>query len=136
MPRSALKIAPSQALDHDDHTAMSEALTRLYRAATEAVGDIVANLSHSERAKLAVFCYGRAHLNATGLTIAAQCDLDHLVAASNSATAGQTLYTQSREVSLPIDKPAYGRRSPITLATLTSNGLVSRAMSGPAELSA
>jgi hypothetical protein len=115
MRRAALKIASGETIDRDDHAAMSEALARLYRAAANTVHDVVASLSPSERARLAVYCYGRVHLNRIGLTIAAQCDLDHLVVASSSATAGRTLFAQSRDISDPNQKPLHGRRA-ITLA--------------------
>jgi hypothetical protein len=113
--RVALKVAQSEIADRDDRAAMTAALERLYGAATQSVTGIVGNLSASERAKLAVFCYGRAHLNTIGLTIAATCDLDHLIAASSSAAAGQVLFTQSREIAP--EKRAIGRRPTITLAT-------------------
>ena len=63
-----------------------------------------------------MFCYGRVHLNAVGLAIAATCDLDHLVVAAQSSTAGRTIFTQSRET-MPADKPLTGRRPQISLAT-------------------
>lgn len=115
MRRVALKIASSRVEDQDDRAAMTDALNRLYGAATQNAYDIVENLSPSERAKLAVFCYGRAHLNTVGLAIAATCDLDHLAAATHSSTAGRTIYMQSREVPAP-ERSVPGRR-PITLAT-------------------
>lgn len=132
MRRVALKVTQSQTVDRDDQTAMTEALSRLYGAATQSISDIVSNLSASERARLAVFCYGRAHLNAIGLAIAATCDLDHLAAASNSATAGQTLFVQSREAST--EKPSIGRRPAITLAS--AGTMVSFLAQQPAELTA
>jgi hypothetical protein len=113
--RGTLKIAQSGFADRDDQAAMTVALERLYGAAIQSVTGIVENLSASERAKLAVFCYGRAHLNAIGLTIAATCDLDHLIAASSSAAAGQVLFTQSRETAP--EKRSISRRPVITLAT-------------------
>ena len=114
MRRAALKIAESRIADHDDRSAMIGALHRLYGAASQSVHAIVADLSPSERAKLAVFCYGRAHLNAIGLAIAASCDLEDLVAATHSTTAGRAMFVQSREVPPP-ERPASGRRA-ITLA--------------------
>jgi hypothetical protein len=113
MERSLLRIAASQT-EANDYAAMAQALDRLRHAALTTVSDVVASLSASERAKLAVHCYGRAHLNTIGLAIAAECDLDHLIAASNSTTAGQTLYAQSRGAG-PLEKPLYGKRK-ITLA--------------------
>jgi hypothetical protein len=115
MRRQALKIAQSGLADRDDRAAMSAALERLYGAAVQSVTDIVADLSASERARLAVFCYGRAHLNAIGLAIAATCELDQLIAASSSAPAGHVLFTQSREIAP--EKRSIGRRPVITLAT-------------------
>ena len=99
---------------------MSEALDPLYRRAVSQVGDIVANLRASERSKLAVYCYGRAHLNAIGLAIAAQCDLEQLIGASGSTTVGEALFAQSRDAAALLQKtgvePSHGRRAVITLA--------------------
>jgi len=134
MRRAALKVTQSRIVDRDDHTAMTEALGRLYGAASQSIDDIVVGLTASERARLAVFCYGRAHLNAVGLRIAAQCDLDQLIAASHSATAGHTLFSQSREDTGPAEKP--GRRAAITLATKASSRPASPVVAEPAELSA
>jgi hypothetical protein len=131
MRRAALKIARSQIVDRDDHTAMTEALSRLYGAATQSIGEIVGGLSASERARLAVFCYGRAHLNTIGLAIAATCDLDQLITASTSATAGQTLFNQSRDAAMPVERTP-GRRAPITLAT--ARRFASFGAEQPAEL--
>jgi hypothetical protein len=113
MKRAALKIAPGR-VDHLDRDAMSAALTGLHQAASQSAADMVAALSASERARLAVFCYGRVHLNTIGLAIAATCELDHLIAASGSAAAGRALFARSRETAKPAGKQ--GRRA-ITLAT-------------------
>lgn len=128
MKRIAPKIAPSQSDDHtgrNDQDAMTSALDRLYGAAASQVGDIVAKLSEGDRAKLAVFCYGRAHLNTIGLAVAAHCSLDHLVAASGSTVAGRTLHAQSRELPAPAPKTYASRRS-VTLASSASNVFASR----------
>ena len=116
MKHAAFRFAPSNVIDHDDYAAMSEALACLYQAAAHGVGDAVASLSASERAKLAVYCYGRAHLNAIGLAIAAQCDLEQLIGASGSTTVGEALFAQSRDASALVGKPSHGRRAVITLA--------------------
>ncbi|HMK79754.1 MAG TPA: hypothetical protein VK438_08895 [Xanthobacteraceae bacterium] len=113
--RAGLKVAETSEADRDDRAAMGAALNRLYGAATESVREIVAALTGSERARLAVFCYGRTHLHATGLTIAASCSLEQLIAAAHSATAGRTIFAQSRDGLVPADKPL-GRRAPISLA--------------------
>jgi hypothetical protein len=134
MRRATLKVAQSRVADRDDHAAMTDALGRLYGAASQGIDDIVANLTASERARLAVFCYGRAHLNAVGLRIAAQCDLDHLIAASHSATAGHMLFSQSREDIGRSGKPT--RRASITLPSTVSSAFAARAVQEPTELSA
>jgi hypothetical protein len=133
MKHAAFRFAPSNVIDRDDHTAMSEALVRLYEAATHSVSDAVANLSASERARLAVYCYGRAHLNTIGLAIAAQCDLEQLIAASGSTAVGEALFAQSRDPSALAGKPSHGRRAAITLATSAPKSPVPQL---PAELPA
>jgi len=115
MRNAGLKITAAQTPDYDDRAAMGAALNRLYGAATQSVQEIVADLTASERARLAVFCYGRVHLNAIGLAIAATCELDHLNAAAHSATAGRTIFTQSRNGTFVTDR-RFGRRIPISLA--------------------
>jgi hypothetical protein len=133
MKRAALKVAQSQIADADDTTAMTEALNRLYFATANSVSDIVATLTESERARLAVFCYGRVHLKAAGLAIAAQCGLDHLTEASGSTAAGRTILTQARERSDVAERSQPGRRSPITLAARVSSAFASSAAFVPAE---
>ena len=120
MQRAGLKIANLPTTDGDDRTAMSAALDRLYGAATQSAHEIVATLTASERARLAVFCYGRAHLNAIGLAIAATCELDHLVAAAQSTTAARTMFAQSRDRAVAAERPLPGRRVPISLASSAS----------------
>lgn len=120
MRRAGLKIAQTETADRDDRGAMSAALDRLYGAAAHSVADIVSHLTGTERARLAVFCYGRAHLNSIGLAIAATCELDHLMAASNSGTAARAIFTQSRERALVPEKPLVGRRGAISLAPAVS----------------
>jgi len=114
--RTGLKIAAAETVDRDDRAAMGAALDRLYGAAMHSVAGIVADLSPSERARLAVFCYGRAHLNLIGLAIAATCELAHLIAATHSPTAGRTIFAQSRDPALIAEKPLPGRRIAISLA--------------------
>jgi hypothetical protein len=120
MRRAALKIAEVSSADHDDRAAMGAALDRLFGAATQSVHEIVATLSESERARLAVFCYGRAHLNATGLTIAASCRLEQLLAAAHSPAAGRAIFAQARDAALAASKPPAARRSPISLASFAA----------------
>ena len=116
MRRTGLKIAAAETVDRDDRAAMGAALDRLYGAATHSVAEIVADLTPSECARLAVFCYGRAHLNPIGLAIAATCGLEQLIGAAHSPTAGRTIFAQSRDPALTAAKPLPGRRIAISLA--------------------
>lgn len=132
MPRMGLKIAEVQTPDHDDRAAMGEALDRLYGAASQSVHEIVATLTDSERARLAVFCYSRAHLNAIGLAIAATCALDQLMAVAQSPTAGRAIFAQSRDA-LVTTKPL-ARRSAISLAASAGSRRVAIAAAIEAEV--
>ena len=68
-----------------------------------------------------MFCYGRVHLNAIGLAIEATCELDQLIAAAHSATAGRTIFTQSRDGTFVAERRFAGRRMPISLAATVSS---------------
>ncbi len=125
MKHAVLKAAPGLPKRHADQIAMSAALDRLYGAAQAQASEIVSRLSESERATLAVFCIGRAHLHAIGLSVAAQCSLDHLIEAAGSSVAGRTLYAQSRELAVAMRK-SHVRRRPITLATRASSSFTPR----------
>src|SRR3954464_13925401 len=128
MKRATLKIASSQSDDRgsgNDQSAMTAALDRLYGAAASQVDDIVANPGENETAKHAGFCYGRAHLNAIGLAVAAHCSLEHLVAASGTAVAGRRLHAQSRELPPPAPK-TYASRRAVTLASSVSDAFAAR----------
>ena len=129
MKRAALRVASGPSEYQADHAAMNTALARLRGAAAVQVSEIASKLGASERATLAVFCYGRAHLNTIGLALAAQCSLDHLTAAAASPLAGSTLYAQSRE--LPTTVPASHRRS-ITLAASAQSRFTPRIVSDEA----
>jgi hypothetical protein len=125
MKHAILKVAPGLTEHHADQLAMSAALDRLYGAAASQVPEIVSRLLDSERATLAMFCIGRAHLNTIGLAVAAQCSLDHLTEAAGSSVAGSAIYAQSRE--LPVAMPkTHGHRRLITLATRAPSGFTPR----------
>lgn len=125
MKHAALKVAPGLPEHHADQMAMSAALDRLYGAAASQVSDIVSRLAESERATLALFCIGRAHLNTIGLAVAAQCSLDHLTEAAGSSVAGSAIYAQSRESPVGMAR-THGHRRAITLATTAPSGFTPR----------
>ena len=71
-------------------------LGRLYRSGHEDLAGIVSTLPEIQRARLAVFCYGRAHLSDMGRVIASTCDQQVLVDVADQL--GSVLYAQSRHL--------------------------------------
>ena len=90
-------------------------LGELYRASAHGLNELIATVSPTVRALLAVYCYRRAHLASIGLAIAATCEKDDLT--SLGGNAGTILFERSREApkSSLTDAHADGRRK-ITLA--------------------
>src|ERR1700758_2826455 len=91
-------------------------LGELYRASAHGLNELIATVSPTARALLAVYCYRRAHLASIGLAIAATCEKDDLT--SLGGNVGTILFERSREApqSSLTDARANGRRK-ITLAT-------------------
>jgi hypothetical protein len=94
-----------------------EMLGKMYRSSAHGLDELIATVSPTARALLAVYCYRRAHLASIGLTIAATCEKDDL--ASSGGNVGAVLFERSREAlqSSSTDAHATGRRK-ITLATV------------------
>jgi len=70
-------------------------LGEIYRASAHGLNELIATVSPTARALLAVYCYRRAHLASIGLAIAATCEKDDL--SSVGGNAGAMLFEQSRE---------------------------------------
>jgi hypothetical protein len=101
-------------------------LGEIYRASVHGLNELIAAVAPTARARLAVYCYRRAHLASIGLTIAASCEKDDLTALGGNA--GASLFERSREAphSSPLEARVNGRRK-ITLAVgsfRNSNSLV------------
>lgn len=71
-----------------------ELLGRIHRANPTLVGAMVSHLSQDTRARLAFYCYGKAHLRDAALAIAAECDEERL--GQLAGTLGQVLAAQCR----------------------------------------
>src|SRR5215468_3905894 len=112
--RTLPAVAPTAPQLDDDQLVPEELVGRLYRLGESAVLDLLAGLSPTERANLAMFCYRKAHLHRTGLAIAATCDRDTLIQAWGTGL-GQAIFLQSHERAAP-DRVTVSRRSKITLA--------------------
>jgi adenosylmethionine-8-amino-7-oxononanoate aminotransferase len=71
-----------------------ELLALLLRSSRERIEEVVDRLPQQQRAALAAFAYGRSHMRALGLIVAAQCDERSLTMVAG--TAGEVLFEQSR----------------------------------------
>jgi hypothetical protein len=130
---SGARFAATHIPNEEQCPVPNELIGRLYRAAESSVREIAATLAPAQQAELALFCYGRAHLREIGLTIAASCDRDTLVAAAHSAAAGEVIYTQSRETARTSEGPSRGRRVGITLASKSSNSALAKLIAAMAD---
>jgi hypothetical protein len=98
----------------DNPHAFDDVIGQLHRTRGGGVDAVVAGFPAEQRARLALFCFSRAHMREIGIAIAATCELD--VLSDIGAAAGAALYTISRERPV-IDKvPTHGRPK-ITLAS-------------------
>ena len=128
MKRAAPKFAHSQSdvlASHGDQSAMRRRFDRLYRRRPEGRRHR-GKSSGSERPSSRSFCYGRAHLNAIGLAVAAHCNLDQLIAASGSSAAGARFVRPIARLAGAGPK-TYARRRAVTLAELGVGRLRARA---------
>jgi hypothetical protein len=92
-----------------------ETLGQMYRASPQGLSELIASISPTARALLAVYCYRRAHLASIGLAIAVTCEKDDLTAVAGNN--GAALFERSREARhSSAGFRAYGRRK-ITLST-------------------
>jgi hypothetical protein len=103
--------------DSDDCPITEEFVGRLVECRKHGIDTLVSDLSQTQRGRLAVFCYRRAHLHDVGLAIAATCELEALIDASGKA--GHFLFAQSRERPEPMGQ-LVPRRAKVTLATNAS----------------
>jgi short-subunit dehydrogenase involved in D-alanine esterification of teichoic acids len=94
-----------------------ELVGRLYRSSEQAILEIAAGMSPRDRASLAVFCYGKAHLHGIGLTIASTCELAMLVQVMGNA-CGKIIFDQSHARKAAVEQAMLTRRpSKVTLPT-------------------
>jgi len=70
-------------------------LGALYRASAHGLSELVATVSPTAMALLALYCYRRTHLASIGLAVAAACEKDDLTFAGG--IAGAMLFERSRE---------------------------------------
>ena len=69
-------MAKPRPLSPEDHqrNISEDAVGRLHRSNGRDVDQILADFSEEQRARLALFCYGRVHMREIGLAVAATCE--------------------------------------------------------------
>jgi hypothetical protein len=93
-----------------------DVLGALYRSSKEGLPELIATVSPSVRAALALYCYRRGHLKGIGLAIASTCNEYDLMTWGGGA--GAALYARSREsAAAPPAASQYVARQTITLAS-------------------
>lgn len=92
-----------------------ELLGEMYRASEGGLPKLVESVSPEARARLALFCYRRAHLHSLAIAIATSCSERELVEAGGRV--GSTLHALSREGAAKSTSSTSGSRKPITLST-------------------
>ena len=91
-------------------------LGALYRSSKDGLPELIATVSPSVRAALALYCYRRGHLKGIGLAIASTCNEYDLT--TWGGTAGAALYARSRETASAAPAASqYVARHTITLAS-------------------
>ena len=83
--------------------------------------DVASKLSGMQRAKIAQFCYARAHMRQMGLHIAATCELPDLQRVFGAGAA--TIIKQARDVEATmseLNKSQYAKK-PVTLRVVQSD---------------
>ena len=117
---AALPLRATPFFELDEEFFISDELVgRLYRSSEQAILEIAAGISPRDRASLAMFCYGKAHLHGIGLTIASTCELATLVQVMGNAV-GQIIFDQSHARKAAVERATPTRRpSKVTLARFT-----------------
>ena len=92
-------------------------LSRLYRAATHEIADIVLAIPDEVRAQLAGFCYARAHLRSIGREIGVHCD-DAMLMSHAGAALGRSLIAAKRQAQNDsFGTSSHSMRPKVTLAS-------------------
>jgi len=83
--------------------------------------EVASTLSGLQRAKIAQFCYARAHMRQMGLHIAATCEMPELLRVFGAGAA--TIFKQARDVEATmneLNKSQTGKK-PVTLRVVKSD---------------
>ena len=91
-------MLPQHRVDDEPCPVTDQMLGEIYRAGAHGLIELIATVSPTTRASLAVYCYRRAHLASIGLAIAATCEEEEL--SSMGGNAGAMLFERSRKAPL------------------------------------
>ena len=94
-----------------------DALGRIYRAEGEALDQLLAAISETTRARLAVYLYGRSHTHELGVRVAATCDA--VTMKRTSGALGEAIHAQSRQNYV---RPTYGEERRSSLKRISLGG--------------
>jgi hypothetical protein len=83
----------------------------LYRASPQSLHTLVETVPPNVRARLAVYCYHRAHLSGLALAVASTCERGDLVSAGGEV--GAVIFAQSRKAPETVQE----KRRKITLSS-------------------
>ena len=90
-------------------------LGQLYSASPLNLAALTESIPSDSRARLAVYCYRRAHLASIGLAIAATCEEQEL--ANHGGNLGEDLFVKSRTAEARGTDTYYERRRKVTLSS-------------------
>jgi len=83
-------------LPQEEECPVAESLLgALYRSSREGLETLIETIPAQARARLAIYCYRRAHLSDLGMTIASRCEFTDLIEAGGDA--GLAVFTKSRQ---------------------------------------
>ncbi len=90
-------------------------LGQLYRVSPHGLNALIETVSAQTRARLAVYCYRRAHLASIGLAIAASCDEADL--SEHGGNLGADLFEKSRAAAHNPPESFHSQRRKISLSS-------------------
>ena len=110
--------------ENDSCPVRDELLGELYRADQNGLSQLVESVAPDVRARLALFCYRKAHLHSLAIAIASSCSERDLFRIGGRV--GLALHALSRQAPSagPAPVASYGARKPITLSTTPLRALV------------
>ena len=116
-------------LDDEDCPVSDQLLGRLY-SQPENLTELLAAIGPQTRAQLALYCYGRSHLRAAGLALAATCEQRDLISAGGRV--GDFVFQRAQAGPEPAAAESYYvSRKRITLASLSTCGQLGALACGP-----